>query len=367
MSKPIILLGEAMGANEVRTGTPFVGASGIELLKMLDESKILELTSIDRDYLNQFWNTSDPLNIDMIWRLHPEVHRTNVFAQHPPGNNIESFCGPRTEGITGYPALLKSKYVRRDYIHELERLGEEIATIDPNLVIALGNTPLWSLCGLTGISKIRGTTRLSTHTATGFKVLPTYHPAAVLRQWELRPTTVIDLMKARREAEFAEVRRPQREIWIEPTLEDLETFYVEQAKHPTWAVDIETSGNQVTCIGFAPTANIALVVPFADQRRKGRNYWGSKDDECHAWNFVRRVLEDRTIRKTFQNGLYDIAFLWRSVGLKVYGAEEDTMLLHHALQPEALKGLAYLGSIYSDEGPWKSERKGTDTTIKRDA
>lgn len=364
VSKPIILLGEAMGANEVRTGTPFVGASGIELLKMLDESKILELTSIDRDYLNQFWNTSDPLNIDMIWRLHPEVHRTNVFAQHPPGNNIESFCGPRTEGITGYPALLKSKYVRRDYIHELERLGEEIATIDPNLVIALGNTPLWSLCGLTGVSKIRGTTRLSTHTATGFKVLPTYHPAAVLRQWELRPTTVIDLMKARRESATSTINRLDRTMWIEPTLEDLNQFYTNHIEGcKLLSVDIETAGNQITCIGFAPSPQIALVVPFLDRRRKGRSYWSSQIEELAAWKFVKMVCES-AIPKVGQNMLYDVAFTWRAYGIQIRNVLEDTMLCHHALQPESLKGLGYLGSIYTDWPSWKSMRS---ETIKRDA
>jgi len=53
------------------------------------------------------------------------------------------------------------------------------------------------------------------------------------------------------------------------------------------------------------------------------------------------------------------------VGIRVLGAAHDTMLLHHALQPESLKGLGFLGSIYTDHGPWKAERKGTDT-IKRD-
>ena len=72
------------------------------------------------------------------------------------------------------------------------------------------------------------------------------------------------------------------------------------------------------------------------------------------------------IRKVFQNGLYDIAFLWRSAGCAVRGAEHDSMLLSHALQPESLKGLGYLGSIYCDEGAWKSERR-KPKTIKRDA
>jgi len=77
------------------------------------------------------------------------------------------------------------------------------------------------------------------------------------------------------------------------------------------------------------------------------------------------VLEDQSIPKLFQNGLYDIPFILRTTGIAVQGAAHDTMLLHHALQPESLKGLGFLGSIYTDHGPWKVERKGTDT-IKRD-
>jgi DNA polymerase I-like protein with 3'-5' exonuclease and polymerase domains len=77
------------------------------------------------------------------------------------------------------------------------------------------------------------------------------------------------------------------------------------------------------------------------------------------------VLEDESIPKLFQNGAYDIAFIWRTTGIKTLGAKHDTMLLHHALQPEALKGLGYLGSIYTDHGPWKVEHRES-LTIGRD-
>lgn len=362
----IILLGEAMGENEAKIGKGFVGASGIELLKMLHEADILELTSADFDYLNKFYNSGDPTFVDMVWALHPELHRSNVFQLHPPGNRIEALCGTKAEGIKGYPALAKSKYALRDYQYELERLGDELIRHNPNLVICLGNTPLWSLSGKTGISKIRGTTFISSLTVTGFKCLATYHPAAVLRQWELRPTAVADLMKAKREAEFPEIRRPEREIWIEPDLADIERFYNDHIRGcRVLAVDIETAGNQITCIGFSPDRRTAIVIPFVDYRRKGRNYWTAKDDEAQCWRLVRDILGDASIRKVFQNGLYDIAFLWRSMGIQTYGAAEDTMLLHHALQPESLKGLGFLGSIYSDEGSWKDMRKNV-TTIKAD-
>jgi uracil-DNA glycosylase len=332
----IVIIGEAYGETEERERAPFVGASGYHLTRMLREAG-LERAS---------------------------CFLTNVFNLRPPGNKIEALCGPRSEGIKGFPALTKG-YVRAEYLPELERLQNEIVECNPNLIIALGNTPSWALLGRTKITQFRGTTAISTHTVQGYKVLPTYHPAAVMRQWNLRPTVIMDFYKAKRESAFPEVRRLERTIWIAPTLEDLYEFrktYIDPTGSCT--VDIETAGNQITCIGFAPTPRIALVVPFVDGRRLGKNFWGNVESERRAWAFVTDVLNSRSIRKTFQNGLYDIAFIWRATGLKTYGAEHDTMLLHHALQPESLKGLGFLGSIYTDEGNWKQMRRVT--TIKRD-
>lgn len=367
--KPTILLGEAYGENEAKLGRPFVGPSGVELLRMLNESGLIELTAFDRDYINDFYKTGNPALLDAVWSLHPEVYRTNVFNLHPPGNRLEHFCGPKAGAIPGWPALLTSKYVRREFERELERLGDEILSTDPNLIICLGNSALWALAGRTGVSKLRGTTLLSSHCISGYKLLPTYHPAAVLRQWELRPTTIADLMKASRETDYPDIRRPPREIWIEPSIEDIERFIAEEItplSNPLLSIDIETSGNRITCLGIAPSGQVGIVIPFDDSRQKSGCYWPSVTAEKQVWEIIRRVLEDTSTRKLFQNGAYDISFLWRAYGIRVYGACEDTMLLHHALHPESLKGLGYLGSIYSDEGAWKYMRKATET-IKRDS
>ena len=364
--KPIVLVGEARGEVEEKYKSCFIGPSGAELIRMLGEAGLITLTQFDRDYIHKYYTNSDPTCIEAIWGLHPEVYRTNVFQIHPPRNDIEFFCGPKAEGIVGYPALIKSKYVRQEFEPELERLGDEILAHDPNLIICLGNTPIWALAGRTGITKVRGTTLLSTHTIMDYKLLPTYHPAAIIRQWENRPTAVADLMKARREANFPEIRRPKREIWIEPSLEDFRNFYDNYIRGcDILSVDIETVGTRITCIGFAPRTDLAIVIPFDDERTKGGNYWAAREDERACWNIIRDILEDGNIKKLFQNGVYDIAFLWRAYGIKTLGATHDTMLLSHALQPESLKGLGYLGSIYSDEGAWKHMRKKHET-IKRD-
>lgn len=367
MNKPILLLGEARGEQEAKINSSFVGPSGIELLRMLNDARLIELTSADREYISDYYRRGDPRAIEAIWRLHSEVYRTNVFNQHPPANRLEWFCGGKSDSIPSYPALLSSKYVRREFESELDRLADEILAVDPNLIICLGNTALWALGGRTGVGKLRGTTMLSSHCVSGFKLLPTYHPSAVLREWANRPTVVMDFVKAAREAEFPEVRRPACEIWIEPTLDDIERFINDYVRGcDLLSVDIETSGSRITCIGFAPSATHAIVIPFDDERSKAGSYWQTIEDERSAWALISSVLTS-PIPKLFQNGLYDIAFLWRAYGIGTRGAAHDTMLLSHSLQPESLKGLGYLGSVYTDHGAWKSEKKWGPTTIKRDA
>jgi len=343
----VAVVGESRGREEETQRVPFVGAAGWELTRMLSEAGIHRA----------------------------DCFLTNVFNLHPPGNDRSWLCGPREEALPGYPKLLKGKekdhnfyrgdYVRAEFAPELERLADELIEVNPNVVIAMGNTALWALTGKTTISKLRGITCLSSHCASGFKLLPTYHPSAVLRQWNLRPITVIDLQKAKREAAFPDLRRPHREIWIEPTIEDIHDFHTRYLTQvPLISVDIETAGRHITCVGIAPDRTRAIVIPFFDPGRLGRSYWPTVQGERQAWVYIRALMESPSPRKLFQNGLYDIAFFFRAMGIKVAGAEEDTMLLHHALQPESLKSLGFLGSVYTDEGSWKDMRKRK--TNKRD-
>ena len=339
MSTKLFILGEAYGATEEAEQTSFVGAAGHELNSLLNQA------GIERS----------------------DCYVTNVFLLRPKDNKIENLCGPKSEAIEGYPIYNKGKYIHKRYANELARLESELEDQNPNLILALGATACWAMVGQTTMKSIRGSVILSTHTMTGFKILPTYHPAAIFRQYALRPIVAADFIKAAREQEYPEIRRPKRLIHIPETPEDVDDFFDKNLRQDsTIAVDIETSGKQITCIGFATSAGVIIVIPFVDSRRLGRSYWATPGIELRVWERIRKVLEDDRISKVFQNGLYDITFIWRTMGIRTFGAEHDTMLLHHALQPESIKDLGFLGSIYTNDVSWKKMNKKGKTTIKRD-
>lgn len=341
----ILICGEAYGQAEEEAGVPFIGASG----KLLH--KLLSAVGINRD----------------------QCHFTNVFNLRPkPRNDVSNLCGPKHLGIKWMPYLKRGEYVREDYEPELLRLYAEVSEVRPNLVIALGASAAWAFCKTSGIKQIRGAPTLADPAIARrcgveqLKVLPSYHPAALLREWKLRPVLFADLRKAAREAEFPDLRRPSREIWLDPTLDDMAEFkrrFIDPA--PRISVDIETVGDQITMVGFSPTPDRALVVPFIDFRKQDRNYWRTFGEERAAWNFVREVTSMPDKECVGQNFSYDLKYLWARYGMPPMNFEHDTMLLHHALQLEMEKSLAFLGTLYTNESSWKMMRK-TGTIKKED-
>jgi len=340
MAIKIALVGEAWGEHEERERMPFVGPAGWQLNSMLKDAGIAR----------------------------HECFLTNVFNLRPkPTNKIDNLCATKKEVRHVLPSLSSGKYIRDEYLGELERLYAELRAVKPNIAVALGGTASWALLRDGRVSKLRGAVSESP-VIPGLKVLPTYHPSYILQGgYESRHVTVLDLQKAKREAEFPEVRRPIRVVYTEPLLHELAWFeekFIRRSR--MMAVDIETRDNQITCIGFAPATDVALVVPFEDLRKPHASYWGSLEAEIEAWSWVRNVL-DSDVPKVFQNGLFDIHRLWRGYGIPVRSALHDTMLLHHALQPESPKGLAYLGTVYTDEAAWKlTVRMKHKTTIKKE-
>lgn len=349
----IMLVGDFLSDSDM----PFTGMSGKLLRSMLSQVGI---------------------NMD-------ECYATNAFNIRLEKNDVELLCGTKAEALADYPAVKSGKYIHSIHAPHLARLYAEIASERPNVIVALGPTAAWALLQTTGIKKVRGapsyvSPMVQQKIGQAAKVLPTYHPSGIMREWSLRPIAIADLEKAKLESEFPDLRRPERFIHVEPTVADLLEFersFISSAS--ALSIDIETAGEQITCVGFAPSTDRAIVVPFVDPIQKDGNYWRSIEDEVEAWLILRRWCmmtvprEKRPIayrdlpRKPGigQNFLYDMHRMWKHMGLMVVN-EDDTMLLHHALQPEMEKSLSFLATIYTQELPWKFMRAKHETLKKED-
>jgi uracil-DNA glycosylase len=377
-SGSMLLVGEAWGENEESLRLPFVGESGKELWRMLGEA-------MPDVWPEEHARVSALHKYGLAWVRERQpwldaagIKFSNVLNARPPDNKLLSWCGTKKEVEEddpsysyNWPPISKGKYLRPVYLPEVRRLFEEIRCQRPNLVVALGNTACWALLRTTNISSIRGAITSATEDET-WKILPTYHPAGVLYQWSWRPIVVADLIKARRESQFPEIRRPRRQILVSPTLLEVRTWIeATLTSNPRWvACDTETSGGLIDTLGFSTSESNAIVIPFGPHRYKiGNNfhcitpvrdgtlassYW-QLEEERQVWRLIFSVLES-PIPKLFQNGLYDLQYILK-LGVHPQNCLEDSMLIHHALYPELQKGLGFLGSIYTDEASWKLMRR----------
>lgn len=330
----ISFVAEAPSTEELEKGQPLVGPSGRIFNAMLRTAQL------DRN----------------------EYHVTNVFDEKIPENKIKNWCLPLKEatlqGLTDLPPIGSAGFLRSEFRSSLERLAGEIRTAAPTVIVPLGGTALWAFTGAANITQMRGTVVPATRLAPGVKLVPTYHPSFVMKKWTLYQVVVRDLMFAAREAEHSEVHEAPRELLLEPTLQEFKDYIPRLLSSTLLSVDIETSHDQITCIGFAPDAEHAICVPFFDVRRPDHNYWRSVEDELEALKLCRMVL-DSDVPKLGQNfGGYDFMWLLRKYHLPVRNLLHDTRLLHHAIYPELPKDLGFLGSSYSTQGAWKYLGRG---------
>jgi DNA polymerase len=140
----IIFIGEAPGAQEDLEGRPFVGRSGRLLNKLLD------IANIKRE----------------------DVFITNIVKCRPPNNR---------------------KPFPNEMANSRDLLLKQIDIINPTIVCTLGASALEGLTGKpTQISKTRGRFASYNH----LLILPTYHPAFILRNPQELETLAHDIVLA---------------------------------------------------------------------------------------------------------------------------------------------------------------------------
>ena len=144
----LMFVGEAPGADEDASGRPFVGKAGQLLTKMIEA---IELKRED-------------------------VYIANILKSRPPGN--------RTPEAEETRACIPFLY-------------RQIATVRPRLIVTLGNPATQGLLGVkTGISQLRGQFQ-NYPRDSGIKILPTFHPAYLLRSPDKKREAWEDMKKVR--------------------------------------------------------------------------------------------------------------------------------------------------------------------------
>lgn len=299
--------------------------------------------------------------------LKPFDHKfINIFPQ--PASNAYTFLQPKKPGSC--LTIGRGQYVRAEFESALSSFRTYCSRTQANLIVTCGDIATSVLTGDNRMDFSRGRVTTSLPAFNERKVLPVYHPRTVLADLSQEPILAADLRKAGREHLFPEVRRPRRLLHIRPTIDDLELFWQAylQGPSPIYSVDIETIGAEITCVGVAPTIDRALVIPFFDEEQKDGNYWRTAREERIAWQFVRRILNNMNARTLGQNFTYDVQYFLSRMGIPVRNWTDDTMVLHHSLQPEMRKGLGFLASIYTDELPWKGMHhyRADDRTGKKE-
>jgi len=313
-SARIMLVGEAWGQWEERLKQPFVGPAG----RMLDE--LLLKSGIDPH----------------------ACYFTNIVNARPPANDLGEWI----------PAGQPNELV----VDGLSQLRADIQRIKPNVVVPLGNWPLWAFYGLpvkkkknpktkkfswspSGILDYRGYLLEARKLAVGQKVIPTVHPSYLLQGgYADSPFAILDLQRARSEASYPEIRRRPRELVIDPRGELRERVRERLLNEGQWIVlDIEYIGTKLLCIGFSTSANFAATIVIR-----------SLDDL--AW--CRSIIESSR-PLCAQNAMFDLGILAWHYGINAFKhLTFDTMVAAYNINIEATKNLGALAALYTDLPAW---------------
>ena len=153
----LVFVGEGPGAEEDRQGEPFVGAAGQLLTRMI------AAMGFDRN----------------------DVYICNVVKCRPPENRA-----PEPDEVAACEPFLR----------------RQLATVRPRMIVALGKSAAAALLKTkASISSYRG----RFHSYEGIPLMPTYHPAYLLRQPSAKREVWEDLQKVMVELDRLGVARPR--------------------------------------------------------------------------------------------------------------------------------------------------------------
>lgn len=315
---PIMLVGEALGANEEVYGRPFVGDAGRKLNYLLYHAGIKRKSLLV----------------------------TNAIRCRPPSNRKPT----KKEMDACWPYLLY-----------------DILKFKPQVIVALGATAAHILqsAGQMKDNKLilsrqdnsyRGYPQKRTFRYVSKKgtvyhhschVISTHHPSACLRNWALDDLVIFDLKNAVKLTQNkAPFKTPETTIKVYKDLDAVKRLCKLLIRAPELVVDLETTGldqhkADIMCIGFCMKPDKAHIIPIREQGN--RLFWSAS-----SLRTIKELLTDVFERSVLmgQNIKFDIKHLRKFLGIINYKISFDTMIAHSLIDENRPHNLTYLCQRY---------------------
>ncbi len=315
----IFVIGEGPGLKEDIYGQPFVGPAGTLLKKILTEAGI--------DSRSVFFSN--------VVRCLPKG--TTKTVREPEYEEIEA-CAPYLE--------------------------QEIAAVKPTIIVPAGNTALRYILGAKNIniSSKRGLEIWSDK--YNCKVMPVFHPAAILRNPKFEGVTIQDFIRIKNSSTSKELSALGMGTYVTADTSDkLEELFRNLETAQEIAIDLETTEldwqkSQIISIGFSWQERTGWCLPLLNTKNSvddpTTRFW---DDATHL-QIIERLKKILALqsRKIFHNAKFDLKHLIYN-GFVVNNVYLDTMLAHHLLDENAenLHGLKDCAWVYTDMGGYDKE------------
>lgn len=336
----ITIVGIAPGAEEDRWGQPFIGASG----RILD------------DCLNQVGINRSQVSI------------INCVLCRPPKNR-----DPESDELEACNEILK---------HYIE-------LANPSVIVPMGNIPLKVVMKSSGITKKNGLI-LEHKNFPGKKIVPSVHPAFVVRDPGNRELMVKALANAKKVADGNLVYTKTKVEYVN-TYEKFDMMLKDLGSTDRYALDIENSSllnwkeSFIICIAFSNREGHAYVLPWVvgDEEYynvckqhavvKGRKSFINNIDEfCELYKVpkpkyfwkgtdvkerLKEFLQRKDQIKVLHNWKYDFKVL-KEHGLTIGAPYRDTMIEDYTLHAHKKRhNLKDLALDYTNYGDYDKEMK----------
>lgn len=325
----IMLVGEALGNDEVCARRPFVGVSG----RFLDQC-LIEAGTRRQDVF-----------ITNSLRCHPEANKLPTAKRQ-----LDGFLDACSE-----------------YLHA------EIAEVRPKVIVALGAVPFDALRtaeqrkeeGRGGISKagVQGVPRWSEQ--FNCWIIPTYHPSFVTnRRLDKKPDLVEALREAVSIASGVPVEKKSSQgipegFVIAKTKEEIDKIFAEASSAKYLTIDTETTSLDfwkatILCVSVGWGPKKGGVIPI--YLHENAPFWDEPDLQSYALNIVSKILALPT-PKGLQNGKFDLLVFYDfgqriGVSFKIVNYAFDSLVAHYLNDENKIgqHGLEVIAHEHTDYG-----------------